>query len=296
LEVQMMSTQQHAHDHRPLSALIAGLALVYDFVIDSVGRQARWQAGGLELARLDDRTLRDTGLTRAKIHAAARGLLSGDRASRSASRETAGNRPVPAPPAKAAALVRELSGHLLHASTATEALHAWCVAHRLSAGPITAVKQDPDRPRCADDDVLDELMPARHERISYRCVRLVRGRVVLSEADNWFIPERLPPEVRSALETTDMPFGAAIARLRPSRRTYFVRFPELSSASEAGTGGWPAGLSPSTPILEHKAIVLDQNRQPLSVVSERYCAALLATSRRFPAAGEDASDRRAARR
>jgi Domain of unknown function (DUF1127) len=276
LEVQMMSTQQHVHDNRPLSALVAGLArLVFDHVIDSVGRRGRWQAGELELAQVDDRTLRDIGLTRAEIHAAAYGPLSSDRASGLASQDTAGDQPVPAPPAKAAALVRELSDHLLHASTATAALHAWCAAHGLSAGPITAVKQDPDRHRYADDDVLDELRPARHERIAYRCVRLVRGLVVLSEADNWFIPERLPPEVRSALEATDMPFGAAIARLRPSRRTYFVRFPELNTASEAGTVGSPAGLSPSTPILEHKAVVLDQNRQPLSVVSERYCAALL---------------------
>jgi uncharacterized protein YjiS (DUF1127 family) len=272
----MMSTQWHVHDHRPLSALLAGLArLVYDHVIDSVRRQTRWQAGGLELPRLDDRTLRDIGFTRAKIHAAACGPLSGDRANGAASQVAAGNQPVPTPPAKAAALVRELSDHLLHASTATEALHAWCAAHGLSAGPITAVKQDPDRPRYVDDDVLDELRPGRHERIAYRCVQLVRGLVVLSEADNWFIPKRLPPEVRSALEATDVPFGAAIARLRPSRRTYFVRFLELSAASEAGTGGCPAGLSPSTPILEHKAVVLDQDRQPLSVVSERYCAALL---------------------
>jgi hypothetical protein len=218
---------------------------------------------------------RDIGLARSEIDAAAYCLLSGERASGSASQDTAGDQPVPAPPAKAAALVRELSDHLLHASTATEALHAWCTAHGLSAGPITAVMQDPDRRRHADDDVLDELRPERHERIAYRCVRLVRGLVVLSEADNWFVPERLPPEVRSALAATDMPFGAAIARLRPSRRTYFVRFPELSTVSEAATVGSPAGLSPSMPILEHKAVVLDQNRQPLSVVSERYCAALL---------------------
>jgi uncharacterized protein YjiS (DUF1127 family) len=252
LEVQMMSTQQHVHDNRPLIALLAGLArLVYDQVIDPARRQARRHARVEELARLDARTLRDIGLTRAEIHAAACGLLSGDRVSGS---DTAGNQPVPAPPAKAAALVRELSDHLLHASTATEALHAWCAAHGLSAGPIAAVKQDPDRRRYADDDVLDELRPGRHERIAYRCVRLVRGLVVLSEADNWFIPERLPPAVRIALEATDMPFGAAIARLRPSRRTYFVRFPELSTASEAGTGGCPAGLSPSMPILEHKAV------------------------------------------
>ncbi len=269
----MMSTQQQVHDNRPLSALFAGLArLVYDRVIDSVRHQGWRRARTQELAQLDDRLLRDIGLTRPEIHAAVYGPLSSDRASPSASRD-----------AKAAALVRELSDHLLHASTATEALHAWCAAHGLSAGPIAAVKQEPDRPRYADDDVLDELRPERHERIAHRCVRLVHGPVVLSEADNWFIPERLPPEVRSALETTDLPFGGAIARLRPSRRTYFVSFPELRTASEAGTAGCPFGLPPSMPVLEHKAVVLDQDRRPLSVVSERYCAALLSGSQAMSA-------------
>jgi chorismate-pyruvate lyase len=137
------------------------------------------------------------------------------------------------------------------------------------------VKQDADQGRFLDDDMLDELRPERHERIAHRCVRLVRGLVVLVEADNWFIPDRLPPEVRDLLEATDVPFGAAVARLQPSRRTYFVRFAELSYAEKAGTAGAPAGLSPAMPILEHRAVVLDRNGQPLSAVSERYCAALL---------------------
>jgi uncharacterized protein YjiS (DUF1127 family) len=293
-----MISQWGADGNRPLSALFIGLAhLVYDHVLDSVRRQARWRAGEQELARLDDRTLWDIGLTRPEIHAAAYGLLSGGRANGSASQDTAGDQPVPTPPAKVAAHVRELSDHLLHASTATEALHTWCAARGLAAGPITALKQDPDQRRYPDDDMLDELRPERHERIAYRCVRLVRGLVVLSEADNWYIPDRLPPEVRDLLEATDVPFGAAIARLRPSRRTYFVRFAELSAAGEVGTGGGPAGLSPSMPILEHKAVVLDRNRQPLSVVSERYCAALLSgVEAPFQGLGERGSDERAGQR
>lgn len=287
-----MISQSHAGGDRPLSDFPAGLAhFILDHVIDRLQRVACSRAGKRELERLDDHLLRDIGITRAEIHAAAYGQLSLGRASGSASQDTAGNQPVPVAPAKATSLVRELSDHLLHASTATEGLHAWCVAHGLSAGPITVVKQDPDRYRYADDDVLDELRPGRHEHVAYRCVRLVRGQVVLSEADNWFIPDRLPPKVRSALEATDMPFGAAIARLRPSRRTYFVRFPELSTANEAGAGGCPVRLSPSMPILEHKAVVLDQNRQPLSVVSEHYCAALLSDVEiPFPAASEQPKD------
>jgi uncharacterized protein YjiS (DUF1127 family) len=276
LEVQVMSKQQRVRDNRRLTTPLSGpVRLIYETVIDPMRRQACRQARAQELAQLDDRLLRDIGLTRSEIHAAAYCPLSSDRACRLASQDTAGDHPLPTTPAKVAALVRELSDHLLHASTATEALHAWCAARGLSTGPITAVKQDPDQRRYPDDDMLDELRPERHERIAYRCVRLVRGLVLLSEADNWFIPDRLPPEVHDLLEATDVPFGAAVAALQPSRRTYFVRFAELSTASEAGTGGCPAGLSSSMPILEHKAAVLGRNRQPLDVVSERYCAALL---------------------
>ena len=178
-------------------------------------------------------------------------------------------------PANVAALAGELSDHLLRASTATEALRTWCAARSLSTGPITVVKQAPDQPRSPDNDMLDELRPERHERIAYRRVRLVRGPLVLSEADNWFIPDRLPPDVRELLETTDVPFGAAVAQLRPWRRTFFVRFGEWSAGRVADAGDHPLGLSPAMTILEHRAVVLDRNRRPLSVVSERYRAALL---------------------
>jgi chorismate-pyruvate lyase len=176
-------------------------------------------------------------------------------------------------PAYVAALVRELSHHLLHASTATDALHSWCAARSLSAGPITVVKHARDQRRYLDDDMLDELRPERHERITCRCVWLVRGSIALAKADNWFIPDRLPPEIRDLLAATDVPFGAAVAPLQPWRRTYFVRFAEWSTAEEAGVS--PLRLSPSTTILEHKAVVLDRDRRPLAVVSERYCAVLL---------------------
>ncbi|MGE0799524.1 MAG: hypothetical protein AB7G13_23610 [Lautropia sp.] len=82
------------------------------------------------------------------------------------------------------AAVRELSICLLNASTATEALLAWCEARGISSGPITVVRQKPGKRSDPDDHMLDELRPRRDERIAYRSVRLVRGRVLLSEADN----------------------------------------------------------------------------------------------------------------
>jgi uncharacterized protein YjiS (DUF1127 family) len=70
-----MSKQQRARDDL-LKPLIARLAcLVHDRVIDPVWRHARSRAGERSLAQLDDRMLRDIGLTRSQVHAAAYGLL-----------------------------------------------------------------------------------------------------------------------------------------------------------------------------------------------------------------------------
>jgi uncharacterized protein YjiS (DUF1127 family) len=70
-----MSNQQGARDDL-LKRLIARLAcLLHGKVIDPVRRHARSRAGERALAQLDDRVLRDIGLTRSQAHAAAYGLL-----------------------------------------------------------------------------------------------------------------------------------------------------------------------------------------------------------------------------
>jgi uncharacterized protein YjiS (DUF1127 family) len=70
-----MSDQHRAGGSRPPNVRLAGLArLVYRKVIDSLRPDVRVRAGEEELARLDDRLLRDIGLTGSGIHAAAYGL------------------------------------------------------------------------------------------------------------------------------------------------------------------------------------------------------------------------------
>ena len=172
------------------------------------------------------------------------------------------------------AVVRELSASLLRASTAREALFFWCEAHGISSGPITVVRREPKELNDPDDDMLEELRPRRDECIAHRSVRLMRGRILLSEADDWFIPDRLPTDIGGVLEATNAPFGAAVARLWPSRRTYFVSFAEWMT-DDTGNAGRLASLSSSMTILEHKTVVADRNRRPLSVTSERYCLSLM---------------------
>jgi uncharacterized protein YjiS (DUF1127 family) len=76
LEEQIMSRQQSPGGDRPLRGLLSGPArLVYEKVIDPMRRRARRRVGVQELAQIDDRLLRDVGLTRAEVHGAAYGLL-----------------------------------------------------------------------------------------------------------------------------------------------------------------------------------------------------------------------------
>ena len=76
-----MSNQQCASGNRPLTALLGGpVRLVYETVIDPMRRRARRRADARELARLDDHLLRDIGLTRAQVLAAAFGPVRGKRA------------------------------------------------------------------------------------------------------------------------------------------------------------------------------------------------------------------------
>src|SRR6185295_18779945 len=58
--------------------------------------------------------------------------------------------------------------------------------------------------------------------VKYRHVQLVCGDQVLSEADNWYVPSRLTPEMNRILETTAIPFGKAVSDLEPYRQTYAV--------------------------------------------------------------------------
>jgi uncharacterized protein YjiS (DUF1127 family) len=69
-----MSNRQCVNDDRRLTALLTRLArLVCETVIVPVRRRTRRRPGAGELARLDDHLLRDIGLTRPQVLAAAFG-------------------------------------------------------------------------------------------------------------------------------------------------------------------------------------------------------------------------------
>ena len=120
---------------------------------------------------------------------------------------------------EALALIESLNADLLAHDSATLTIERWCADHRL-ADPARIVAErvsDADKPASAEVRAALDVKP--DEPLGYRRVRLKCGDHVLSEADNWYVPARLTPEMNHVLETTDTPFGKAVAALHFRRHT-----------------------------------------------------------------------------
>jgi chorismate-pyruvate lyase len=172
-------------------------------------------------------------------------------------------------------LMRMLSRRLASADSATRVLQEWCRQHAFPlAERVTARRLLVPVPQLPDP-LHRELDVRSGEPILHRRVDLLYGTILLCEADNWFLPGRLPPRMCDLLDTTDTPFGHVIADLRPARRTIEIDF----HGPCAGTKGqatmeddhrsWPAHL------FEHRAVILTGQQQSVAAVVERYRGELI---------------------
>src|SRR5215212_1678516 len=87
---------------------------------------------------------------------------------------------------------------------------------KIVARRVPGVRKEPSAEQLQRLRVLDP------SELQYRRVELRCGAHVLSQADNWYVPGRLTPEMNEVLETTDTPFGKAVQALHPYRRTIAV--------------------------------------------------------------------------
>ena len=186
---------------------------------------------------------------------------------------------------EALALLQSLNSDLLSHDSATSTLEHWCAAHHLASPPrIVAVRVPLDRPPTPEQR--RDLHATPTESVRYRRVRLMCGDLILSEADNWYVPGRLTPEMNRLLDTTDVPFGKAVQALHFQRHT-------LSSALlwRPLPDGWEMGELPRkrgaavldmpSMLLEHRALLTLPDGTPISEVVETYTDKVLA----FPAPG-----------
>ena len=182
---------------------------------------------------------------------------------------------------EALALIESLNADLLAHDSATLTLERWCADHRLADPARIVAERVSDAVKPASAEVREALDVKPDEPLGYRRVRLKCGDHVLSEADNWYVPARLTPEMNHALETTDTPFGKAVAALHFRRHTLSadLLWRPLPKGWEIGATPVPQEASALTipdHVLEHRAVLSTPDGEPFSEVVETYTGEVLA--------------------
>lgn len=182
---------------------------------------------------------------------------------------------------EALATMETLSAEILSSHSATRTLETWCGDHAIAL-PATIraerVKDAPEKPFRPEQRAHLAIGP--DEPIRYRRVRLTCGPHVLSEADNWYVPSRLTPEMNHVLDTSDVPFGKAVAALHFSRESLGAEMVwpvlPLDWQRRSPPPDHPdQTLDIPLELFEHKAVLLDDHHRPISEVDEHYMRDIL---------------------
>ena len=183
----------------------------------------------------------------------------------------------------ALALIQTLNADILGSRSATASLEKWCADHGLAEVPAIQARVilGPDEP--ATPEQRQRLQATAQTVIKYRKVQLHCGIRLLSEAGNWYVPERLSTEMNRLLDTSTTPFGTLVRDLEPYRRTFDVR--QLWSPLPPD---WARGSSPvravtrtselamPAALFEHRAVLFTRDHVPFSEVHEVYQRGILA--------------------
>ena len=182
---------------------------------------------------------------------------------------------------EALALLQTLNADLLSHDSATLTLDRWCESHRLASPARIVAERVRDVEKAATAEQREILKVSATEPVRYRRVRLRCGSRVLSEADNWYVPARLTPEMNQSLDTTDIAFGRAVQALQFRRRTFSATL-LWSPLPEGWEMGAPAQIGKAAPlqvpahVLQHRAVLALPDGTPISTVTESYTSQVLA--------------------
>ncbi|MDE2218887.1 MAG: hypothetical protein KGJ52_00790 [Gammaproteobacteria bacterium] len=181
---------------------------------------------------------------------------------------------------EALALLQSLNAQLLSHDSATRILGQWCADHRLAAEPRIIAQRVQLAAPPASAELRRELRVAPGDVLRFRHVRLLCGSMVLSEADNWYVPGRLSAAMNAQLESSDVPFGVVVRELHFQRHTIAARllWEPLADGWEMHAGGGAGGRALQVParVLEHRAMLALPDGTPISEVIETYTGNVLA--------------------
>jgi hypothetical protein len=189
------------------------------------------------------------------------------------------------PRLQALALVETLNAQVLASRSATLTLQSWCRDHQLAKDPTIVAELVKGVAKAPTAEQRQRLQVTSQATVRYRRVQLRCGDRVLSEAENWYVPDRLTADMNRLLDTAGTPFGKVVQPLEPYRQTFAVRllwaplpdgWERGAIAASTATGGI---LSIPDALFEHRAVLYTREHQPFSEVDEVYQKQLLA----FPA-------------
>lgn len=181
----------------------------------------------------------------------------------------------PASRVEALALLETLNAELLSNDSATLTLDHWCDAHKMATPAKIVAERVHGNDKEPADEVRQLLGVTAADPVRYRHVRLHCGQRVLSEADNWYVPGRLTPDMNKVLDTTDTPFGRAVQELHFRRRTLSARllWSPLPAGWEMASKLPTAGKGPlqvPAETIQHRAVLSLADGTPFSLVVETY--------------------------
>jgi chorismate-pyruvate lyase len=173
------------------------------------------------------------------------------------------------------ALIETLDADLLASRSATLTLENWCAEHRMAAEARIRAERFAGAAKEASAETRQRLAVGGDTPLKYRRVTLFCGTHALSEADNWYVPERLTEEMNAVLVSTDEPFGRVVRPLEPRRQT--ISATRLWQPLPKGWEMAPPRIDESIEksaipefILEHRAVLVRSDGMPFAEVVENY--------------------------
>jgi chorismate-pyruvate lyase len=182
---------------------------------------------------------------------------------------------------QALAELQTLNAELLSHPSATLTLEHWCAVHHLAVDAHVVAHRVHGEDKPLPDDTRTLLGIGPNEPVRYRRVALSCGDVVLSDADNWYVPSRLTTAMNQQLDSSDVPFGKVVQPLHFRRQTLSadLLWSPLPEGWDSGAALPPPSSQPLTipvHVLQHRAVLYTAGNQPFSLVIESYTGQVLA--------------------
>lgn len=182
----------------------------------------------------------------------------------------------------ALALIQTLNASILGSRSATLSLERWCHDHALAPEPTIVARPVASVGQAPTVEQRQRLEVNASDELKYRRVQLLCGARILSEAENWYVPARLAPEMNRVLETTQTPFGRVVEPLEPYRLTFAVEllWSPLPDGWERQLDARPAAtgreLTIPDALFMHGAVLYTSEHRPFAEVREIYQRDILA--------------------